>query len=203
MFHHTSVTTKSLTNNPASRLTNTARTERRFCLNASCLTDEILVRKVSSFNHVWLLTDTSDNTSWLVNMETPVCPCWMYVSRWSCWQFLRIGLDSRPFDKLRACFAGMTSGSVGTPCPPNGCKLAPPALGHIPVGTGCPPYAWRRNSSLQRLHHARRRIRIHMIHQRLRHRAQTHSTLTVFGHVEHVHVLHRKLVAAEFEVAAN
>ena len=73
--HRTSITTNSVTNNPASQLTNTARAERRFCLNASCLTDEILVRKVSSFKHVWLLTDASDNTSWLVNMETPVCPC--------------------------------------------------------------------------------------------------------------------------------
>ncbi|CAN5684014.1 hypothetical protein BH10CHL1_BH10CHL1_37480 [soil metagenome] len=75
MYHRTSITTKSVKHNTASQLTNAAHMERRFCLNASCLTDEILVRKVSSFNHVWLLTDTSDNTSWLVNMETPVCPC--------------------------------------------------------------------------------------------------------------------------------
>ncbi|MCX6043582.1 MAG: hypothetical protein NT075_00605 [Chloroflexi bacterium] len=75
MYQSPSTRTKSVTNNPASQLTNAVRAERRFCLNASCLTDEILVRKVSSFNDVWLLTDTTDNTSWLVNMETPVCPC--------------------------------------------------------------------------------------------------------------------------------
>jgi hypothetical protein len=75
MYQHTSTPTKSFANSTTRRLPNTARAERRFCLNASCLTDEILVRKVSSFNDVWLLTDTSDNTSWLVNMETPVCPC--------------------------------------------------------------------------------------------------------------------------------
>ena len=75
MYHQATITTKPATKNNTKRAATTPSSERHFCVNESCLSDEVSVRKVSSFNNVWLVTDTTDNTSWLMNMETPVCPC--------------------------------------------------------------------------------------------------------------------------------
>lgn len=75
MYHQATITTQSATKPTSNHAVTTPSAERYFCANESCLSDEISARKVSSFNHVWLVTDATDNTSWLMNMETPVCPC--------------------------------------------------------------------------------------------------------------------------------
>lgn len=48
--------------------------QRCFCPGVSCFTDEVVVRRVSSHSDVWLLTDESDNQSWLMKAPAPVCP---------------------------------------------------------------------------------------------------------------------------------
>lgn len=48
--------------------------EHRFCPGMTCFTDEVSVRRVSSHTDVWLLTDESQETSWLMKAKTPVCP---------------------------------------------------------------------------------------------------------------------------------
>ena len=50
------------------------KAERRFCPGMTCFTDDMLVRRVSSHTDVWLLTDESEETSWLMQAKTPVCP---------------------------------------------------------------------------------------------------------------------------------
>ena len=75
MYHQTSTTAKPTTKRKANRAATASLMDRQYCLNESCLSDEVSVRKVSSFSNVWLVTDITDNTSWLMNMETPVCPC--------------------------------------------------------------------------------------------------------------------------------
>ena len=74
MYHPTTSTSKSASKATLHRPTSSGSTDRQFCVNESCLSDEVNVRQVSSFDDVWLVTDTTDNTSWLMNMETPVCP---------------------------------------------------------------------------------------------------------------------------------
>ena len=75
MYHQTTITSKATAKSILRRPASATPADRHFCVNESCLSDEVSVRKVSSFNNVWLVTDTTDNTSWLMNMETPVCPC--------------------------------------------------------------------------------------------------------------------------------
>lgn len=53
---------------------NQRKEERRFCLTMYCLTDELLVRRVSSKAHVWLLTDEQSDHSWLMMGHNPICP---------------------------------------------------------------------------------------------------------------------------------
>lgn len=75
MFHQTTLTPAPRAKSATVHKPATPTDEKRFCSNESCLTDELNVRRVSSFNDVWLLTDATDGTSWLMNVETPVCPC--------------------------------------------------------------------------------------------------------------------------------
>lgn len=48
--------------------------ERCFCLNTNCLTDELMVYRVSPQAAVWLLTDEQSDHSWLMMGKTPICP---------------------------------------------------------------------------------------------------------------------------------
>lgn len=48
--------------------------ERRFCPSIFCFTDEIIVRRVSPKAEVWMLTDESDDRSWMMMGGEPVCP---------------------------------------------------------------------------------------------------------------------------------
>jgi hypothetical protein len=48
--------------------------EQRFCPSMFCFTDEITVRRISAKAAVWLLTDESEDRSWLAMGEQPVCP---------------------------------------------------------------------------------------------------------------------------------
>ncbi|MFN8488998.1 MAG: hypothetical protein U0350_15535 [Caldilineaceae bacterium] len=75
MYQQTALNTRPRSQSPAIHNMEAPTEEKRFCSNESCLTDEVNVRRVSSFKDVWLLTDTSDGTSWLMNIENPVCPC--------------------------------------------------------------------------------------------------------------------------------
>jgi hypothetical protein len=75
MYQQTALNTKPRPQSATVHKMEATTEEKRFCSNESCLTDEVNVRRVSSFKDVWLLTDTTDETSWLMNIETPVCPC--------------------------------------------------------------------------------------------------------------------------------
>lgn len=46
-----------------------------FCSNLSCLSDDLLVRRASSFRHVWLVTDLTTEHTWLMRAKNPCCPC--------------------------------------------------------------------------------------------------------------------------------
>jgi hypothetical protein len=48
--------------------------DRRFCPSIFCFTDEIVVRRVSPQAEVWMLTDESDDHSWMMMGGEPVCP---------------------------------------------------------------------------------------------------------------------------------
>jgi hypothetical protein len=48
--------------------------ERRFCPSMFCLTDEIIVRRISTKADVWLLTDERDDHCWLIMGNEPICP---------------------------------------------------------------------------------------------------------------------------------
>jgi hypothetical protein len=48
--------------------------ERRFCPSMFCFTDEIVVRRVSTKADVWLLTDETDDRSWMMMGSEPTCP---------------------------------------------------------------------------------------------------------------------------------
>ncbi|RIK40822.1 MAG: hypothetical protein DCC55_13780 [Chloroflexi bacterium] len=50
------------------------REERRFCPSIFCFTDEIVIRRVSPKAEVWLLTDESEDRSWMMMGGEPVCP---------------------------------------------------------------------------------------------------------------------------------
>ncbi|MEZ4734865.1 MAG: hypothetical protein R3E79_47840 [Caldilineaceae bacterium] len=48
--------------------------EHRFCLNLTCLMDELSVRRVSAKAFVWMITDEAADYSWLMMGKTPICP---------------------------------------------------------------------------------------------------------------------------------
>jgi ribosomal protein S27AE len=48
--------------------------QRRFCPSMFCFTDEVVVRRVSPHAQVWLLTDESDDRSWMMMGGEPTCP---------------------------------------------------------------------------------------------------------------------------------
>jgi hypothetical protein len=48
--------------------------ERRFCPSMFCFTDEIVVRRVTAKADVWLLTDETDDHSWMMMGGEPTCP---------------------------------------------------------------------------------------------------------------------------------
>lgn len=50
------------------------KTLRLFCPNMYCLTDELVVYRVSAKALVWLLTDEQANLSWLMMGNDPICP---------------------------------------------------------------------------------------------------------------------------------
>jgi hypothetical protein len=50
------------------------REERRFCPSMFCFTDEIVTRRVSTQTDVWLLTDETDDRSWMMMGTQPTCP---------------------------------------------------------------------------------------------------------------------------------
>ncbi len=45
-----------------------------FCPNLSCLSDELLVRRTSSFRHIWLLIEVATDCTWLMQAAQPSCP---------------------------------------------------------------------------------------------------------------------------------
>ncbi len=45
-----------------------------FCPNLSCLSDNLLARRTSSFRNVWLVTEEATNCTWLMMAKTPSCP---------------------------------------------------------------------------------------------------------------------------------
>ena len=59
---------------PVAPKTTRPQEEQRFCPSMFCFTDEITVRRISTKAAVWLLTDESEDRSWLAMGEQPVCP---------------------------------------------------------------------------------------------------------------------------------
>ncbi|HMN27738.1 MAG TPA: hypothetical protein PKE45_06230 [Caldilineaceae bacterium] len=51
-----------------------SRDERRFCPSIFCFTDEIVTRRISPSAEVWLLTDETDDRSWMMMGAQPTCP---------------------------------------------------------------------------------------------------------------------------------
>jgi len=45
-----------------------------FCPSLTCLSDDLLVRRASSFRHVWLVTEVATERTWLMQANRPSCP---------------------------------------------------------------------------------------------------------------------------------
>ena len=74
MYSVPAYNTPIATQSTETRTTRSHREERRFCPSMFCFTDEIITRRVSTRADVWLLTDESDDRSWMMMGPQPTCP---------------------------------------------------------------------------------------------------------------------------------